>query len=480
VAAVIVEGRVVAAVGYPEGEVPEAELAAVAGGRLRTVVLPGLGECCTVSAAWAGAHPGHLVLARLDEQFSVEEHNLIRGMARLLDLTLTMLRTIAAEHEMRQRSDRHAAENARLLATLTQRQRLLEHLFDIQRSISRRQPLAEILGAITTAAHDLLGEELVALWLREPERPDHVRLVAWRGLREEAAARLGPVPLAQAGSTGRAIREDRLVMAADGTPPAALRELVPDRVSSLLAAPVHESGTVSGALVVGSMRPDRVLGTTEQQLLRALAEHVSLALTDATTVDRMHQAYHDSVTGLASRALFLERLAQQLSRSPDGRHVALLFLDLDHFKEVNDTLGHAAGDQLLMATANRMREAVRGSDLVARFGGDEFAVMLCDLDAPGDAIAVADRLVEAVGTPVRLGDREVRVAASVGIAYPSPAESGTAALLRRADTAMYRAKRNGRGRWEVEVGPLDIPPGAGCDPHTGGHPLSPPSRSSHA
>jgi hypothetical protein len=121
VAAVLVDDRVVAAVGFPAHAVPEAELAAIAAGRLRTIALPGLGDCFTVSAAWSGAHPGHLVLARLGEQFSVEEHNLIRGMARLLELTLTMLRTIAAEHEMRQRSERQAAENAQLLASLHQR-----------------------------------------------------------------------------------------------------------------------------------------------------------------------------------------------------------------------------------------------------------------------------------------------------------------------------------------------------------------------
>jgi len=471
VAAVIVDGRVAAAVGFPADAVPHEVLVAVAAGRLGVIALPGVGDCYAVSAAWTGGHPGHLVLARTGENFSVEELNLIRGMARLLDLTLTMLRTIAAEHEMRQRSERQAAENARLLASLTQRQRLLEHLFDIQRAISRRQPLAEILTTITSAAQDLLGDEVVALWLCEPAEPDRVRLAAWRGLREEEANRMPSVPLAEAGVVGRSIAEDRVVTVGfDGQSVPAARTLVPGRLSTVVAAPVHESGTVSGSLVIGSLRPDRAYAAADQQPLRALAQHVSLALTDAKTIDQMHQAYHDTVTGLASRALFVDRLAHQLAvAAHEATGTALLFLDLDHFKEVNDALGHAAGDQLLMVTADRMREAVRNTDLVGRFGGDEFAVLLTDLESPGDAITVADRLVEAIGAPVRLGDQEVRVAASVGIAYPGPGDTGTAGLLRRADLAMYRAKRNGRCRWEVELGGIDNPAPEGSDRQADGH-----------
>ena len=98
-------------------------------------------------------------------------------------------------------------------------------------------------------------------------------------------------------------------------------------------------------------------------------------------------------------------------------------------------------------------------------------MLLTDLDAPGDGTTVADRLVEAIGAPVRLGDQEVRVAASVGIAYPRPGDTGTAGLLRRADLAMYRAKRNGRGRWEVEPGGIDNPAPEGSDRQADGHTL---------
>jgi diguanylate cyclase (GGDEF)-like protein len=429
VAAVIVDRQVAAVVGYPADAVPHEQLL---DRQLHTLSVPEVGDCFAVSAAWFGAHPGHLVLARFGERFSVEEVNLIRGMARLLELTLTMHRTLAAEHEMRQRSERQAAENAELLASLQQRQRLLEHLSGIQRAISLRQSLPDILDSVTEAAQDLLGDEIVALWLREPDEPEKARLVAWRGMRDELARQLPPVPLAEA--------------------PAVLAGLLHGEQTAVMAAPVRESGEISGVLLVASSVPGHEYGDADTQTLVAFAEHVSLALTDANTVDRMHQAYHDSLTGLASRALFLDRLTQQLAAAArDDVRVALLFFDLDHFKEVNDTLGHAAGDQLLLTIAHRVKEQLRGSDIAARFGGDEFAAMLWDVGTPRDGIAagVADRLLTVIEMPVRLGDEEVRVTASIGIAYAEPGETEPAPLMRRADLAMYRAKHAGRGRFEL-------------------------------
>src|SRR5438046_9612768 len=140
-----------------------------------------------------------------------------------------MHRTLAAEHEMRQRSERHAAENAQLLAARGQRQRLLERLSGIQRAISLRQSLPEILESVTDAAQDLLGDEIVMRWLREPDNADQVRLVAWRGLRPEVAKRLPAVPLADAGAAGRAIRADQLITvhASADRVPAVIAELIP-------------------------------------------------------------------------------------------------------------------------------------------------------------------------------------------------------------------------------------------------------------
>jgi diguanylate cyclase (GGDEF)-like protein len=447
VAAVVCGGLVTASVGFPAGAVPERALVDVALRRDEGLDVPGLGRCHTVTAALDGDGSGHLVLARYGTPFSVPEQNLVRGMARVLELTMTMLRTLAAEQAMRRRSDQQAAENLALAASLQHRQRLLEHLFDIQRAISRRRPLEQILDMITVAARDLLDGDMVVLWRRDPQDPDQARVASSVGLPAEAW-RLPPVRLSEAGAGGDAIRTDSLVKARGAVLPP-----LPDRPCAYLAAPVHENGAVTGSLVVASLRPERVYGPMDEQSVRAFAEQISLALNDANTVDRMHEALHDGLTGLASRRLFLEKLEQRLVRAgAEGRTVALLFLDLDRFKDINDTLGHAAGDQLLMITADRLKSQVREEDVAARLGGDEFAVMLPDVSGAEDAIAVAARIVDALSVPMSIAGRRLLVRASIGIALSHPQEQDTSLLMHHADLAMYQAKRNGRGRFELFVG----------------------------
>jgi diguanylate cyclase (GGDEF)-like protein/PAS domain S-box-containing protein len=165
-----------------------------------------------------------------------------------------------------------------------------------------------------------------------------------------------------------------------------------------------------------------------------------------------HQALHDPLTGLPNRTLLVDRLAQALARAdraPDHRGPALLFVDLDRFKAVNDSLGHDAGDQLLVAVARRLQAGVRPTDTVARLAGDEF-VVLCDAvtDASG-AVAAAERLRAALAEPIRLDADLVHVTASVGIALADGSTNTPEALLQAADVAMYRAKQDGRSRFEI-------------------------------
>jgi diguanylate cyclase (GGDEF)-like protein/PAS domain S-box-containing protein len=160
-----------------------------------------------------------------------------------------------------------------------------------------------------------------------------------------------------------------------------------------------------------------------------------------------HQARHDALTGLPNRSLFRDRLEHALAQARRRDHlVAVLFLDLDNFKVINDSLGHQTGDELLVEVAQRLRICVRGGDIVARLGGDEFTVLLEEIDAEAEAHLVAERIGEALRTPVRLGDRDVFVSASIGVALSTAPRIEPEGLLRNADIAMYRSKAAGKAR----------------------------------
>jgi diguanylate cyclase (GGDEF)-like protein/PAS domain S-box-containing protein len=165
----------------------------------------------------------------------------------------------------------------------------------------------------------------------------------------------------------------------------------------------------------------------------------------------LHNAFHDSLTGLANRALFLDRLERLIKHAHrhTGYTFAVLFLDLDRFKVVNDSLGHAIGDDLLMTIGHRLEACLREGDSVARLGGDEFAVLLDDIGDVNEATRVADRIERELQAPFLLRGHEVFTSASIGIALSSAGYTKPGDLLRDADTAMYRAKNAGRGRYEV-------------------------------
>jgi diguanylate cyclase (GGDEF)-like protein/PAS domain S-box-containing protein len=165
----------------------------------------------------------------------------------------------------------------------------------------------------------------------------------------------------------------------------------------------------------------------------------------------VHQAFHDPLTGLANRSLFSDRLSHALSRRgrQGGAPLAVLFLDLDDFKTVNDSLGHASGDQLLKAVATRLEDALRGSDTAARLGGDEFGILVEDLDGVDSARRVAERVIHAIDRPFQLDGREIIMRSSIGIALAEGPEATVDELLRNADLAMYMAKRGGENRWAL-------------------------------
>ncbi len=204
-----------------------------------------------------------------------------------------------------------------------------------------------------------------------------------------------------------------------------------------------------GVLIVQSRRP-RSYARGDVDFLQALANVLADALERQATEDRMrHRALHDALTGLPNRVLFLDRLDQALTRVRRNRSAtAILFLDLDHFKLVNDSLGHQVGDELLAAVASRIKQAVRMSDTVARFGGDEFGILLEDVSGEREAVDTAQRIASVFTRPFVLAGREHFVTTSIGIAIARGSELAEE-LIRDADAAMYRAKERGRARYEL-------------------------------
>ena len=186
------------------------------------------------------------------------------------------------------------------------------------------------------------------------------------------------------------------------------------------------------------------LGTAFNDLLEHLEERKRLE------AQLLHMARHDALTGLPNRVLFQEHLGQELARGGRrGEDLALLCIDLDLFKEVNDTLGHPIGDKLLKLVAERLRECARETDVVARLGGDEFAVVAVAAEQPRGAIVLAQRIIAALSSPFDLDGHQVVIGASIGIALaPGDSEQGEG-LLKAADLALYRAKADGRGLYRL-------------------------------
>jgi diguanylate cyclase len=238
--------------------------------------------------------------------------------------------------------------------------------------------------------------------------------------------------------------------------PAALTRLHPARLVfltlALISAPLLDLADRSGA-AASDLLPI-IIGTLITMLV--IIRFVSVVRDRESAREQLEfQASHDVLTGLLNRHLLADRIEHAVARSSrSGGAVAVLYIDLDRFKAVNDAHGHAAGDALLTEVARRLRESVRSGDTVARLGGDEFAVLCEDLPERSTVFEIADRIVESLGQPITIGGVLAVVSASVGIAIPESNDVDGEALLRDADAAMYRAKDGGRDRWEVFDGEM--------------------------
>ena len=207
---------------------------------------------------------------------------------------------------------------------------------------------------------------------------------------------------------------------------------VADRVEAILAVGYREAPVADPFLAISGTQ---------------FAERLAVALSKSARDERLYrQAHYDPLTALPNRTLFRDRLAQELANSTAGlSRGALLYIDLDHFKRVNDSVGHSAGDQLLTIVAQRLRSCTKEGDTVARLGGDEFTVILRNVGDPDAARAVGERIIQLLQLPVNIGGRDHFVCASIGITLFPDDGSTIDDLMRNADTAMYRAKDAGRG-----------------------------------
>jgi diguanylate cyclase (GGDEF)-like protein/PAS domain S-box-containing protein len=230
------------------------------------------------------------------------------------------------------------------------------------------------------------------------------------------------------------------------------------QIRSWWAVPIVSAhGGVLGTLALMGAAP-RAATEDDHQLLESLCRLAAVAIDHRELTDKLsHQAQHDALTGLPNRLLFQDRLGQAIAQAQRNRQqVAVIYMDLDRFKHINDTLGHSAGDALLRQTAARLDSCVRRSDTLARLGGDEFTVVLAELDDPRDAMRAAKNIVEAMRLPFAVDGRELFVTMSLGISlYPDDGTDGET-LMVNADVAMYRAKELGRDNFQWFAAEMNV------------------------
>jgi diguanylate cyclase (GGDEF)-like protein len=397
-----------------------------------TLSVPAIGDLYAIPSPLGSDLPGALVMAR-PTPFGAEERQMLDGLAQGLGLALRSIRVLSGERTVRAERERESADRLVLLEQAQTRRQLVESLLTIQREISSRKSMPEVLDAVTSSTALLLGGVPVALILAEAGRD----------------RRLSVASTSAAGDYRFADPEGSHTEARDAlaTSTVIMRAAVPGHPErgTVVAAPVRVTGDMAGSLVARlPTAPERSRETRD--LLAAFAQQVSLALTDARTVEAVREAHQDPVTNLPNRGLFLKIFNRVLAaRGEATEPTSVLFVDLDRFKAVNDSLGHEAGDELLASVADRIRGCVRASDTTARLGGDEFAVLLSDSPVEA-ATTIGERIIAAVKEPFRISGRDVFIGASVGVASSREPSADSKSLLNKADLAMYRAKKAGTGK----------------------------------
>jgi len=454
------------------------------------------GEYGPDSADWLGVPMvaegvvrGAVVVQSYDRtaRYNEEDRALLGFVAQHI---LTALQRKQALEELERRVDDRTRA---LMAEVVERQRgetLQAALYTIADLASGELDMNEMLRRIHAVVAELMYARNLIIALYSPERQT-LRFIYHAD--EKDPGLVDPeveVPEAYMRDTMTlgVIRSGRAVM---GRPAQVTVQLgIPEGVfvgavaEDVLGVPMVSEGSVRGAVLVQSYDASERYGEEDRALLAYVAQHILTALDrkqaqaelEHRVADRtrelalvvgelreqisereraeeqlMHETMHDSLTGLPNRSFLysaLERSLSRLERNPDHRF-AVLFLDLDRFKVINDSVGHLAGDQMLKEAGARLAACVRPFDVVARLGGDEFAVLLEDVNLPEDACHVAQRAIVSLAEPMHVAGKELFTSASIGIALGHARYRRAEEVLRDADVAMYRAKAHGRQRFEI-------------------------------
>jgi diguanylate cyclase (GGDEF)-like protein len=335
----------------------------------------------------------------------------------------------------------------RMSDSLRQQFAALQALSEIDRLIVASPEVESILQSLLRHVRTVAGCKCASVILMDADEQQHGRIYIDDGTdaKDQPVLRVAFDPAVDA---PRVIEGGMLLELSPGAvPPAYAAHLVERDVRWAVVHPARGKGGLVAILALGyETAPDESSG--HRDFTRDFADRLAVALTNFEREEQLYtQAHYDELTGLPNRQLLKQRLAQEVALADGaGELTALLYVDLDNFKRVNDTLGHGAGDELLNVVARRLVSCTKQSDTVARLGGDEFVMIVPRLSTPDLAMRIAERVLAQLGEPLTIGAREYHVRASIGIAICPTDGNSIEELLKNADTAMYRAKEDGRGR----------------------------------